>query len=393
MIPCILAITLAVTPAAITAAPASEWDQVFSRKEGWIGGDAIYSMLLPENEVLWLFADTFIGKVADGQRQPGLKMVNNTLARHKLAAPGFPPEHDSVQFLWSEHPSGKDPKGPAEISPQTEPGAWIKPTAPGREEEWYWVADAICVPTSTGKPRLLIFLWRMAKAGNKGVFDFRVVGTNVAIIDNPEAKWSEWQPEQLDVVHPQTPAADPQSPPDVVWGSELLLERIGKEDYLLIYGYRSGKVGNELLLARVLPEQIHAMNRWEFHSADGWTGKLDEAAPLTTGVPTEYSVSKIDSREGPEWVLIQSELLFGTRIQMRTAPTLIGPWSDPAPVYSIPDIDASKKHFTYAAKAHPELSPPGKLLISYVVNSFDFGEACRNADIYRPRFVWLSGEW
>jgi hypothetical protein len=56
-------------------------------------------------------------------------------------------------------------------------------------------------------------------------------------------------------------------------------------------------------------------------------------------------------------------------------------------VFQVPAIDQKKKHFTYAAKAHPELSRPGELLVSYVVNSFDFGESSTNAGIYRPRFV------
>jgi hypothetical protein len=64
-----------------------------------------------------------------------------------------------------------------------------------------------------------------------------------------------------------------------------------------------------------------------------------------------------------------------------------GPWPAAKPIYQIPAIDPKKKHFTYAAKAHAELSRPGELLVSYVVNSFDFAESSTNADIYRPRFV------
>ena len=39
------------------------------------------------------------------------------------------------------------------------------------------------------------------------------------------------------------------------------------------------------------------------------------------------------------------------------------------------------------AKAHPALSGPDKLLISYHVNTFEFDEHYQNADIYRPRFI------
>ena len=47
----------------------------------------------------------------------------------------------------------------------------------------------------------------------------------------------------------------------------------------------------------------------------------------------------------------------------------------------------------YNAKAHPHLSRPGELLISYNVNTFDFwGDFFRDADIYRPRFIRLKLE-
>ena len=67
------------------AAPDVAWDVVFDRADGWIGGDAIYSTPLPGGDVLWLFADTYLGQVRDGRRQPDVRMVNNTLARHALS--------------------------------------------------------------------------------------------------------------------------------------------------------------------------------------------------------------------------------------------------------------------------------------------------------------------
>ena len=45
--------------------PDPGWDAAFDRSEGWIGGDAIYSTPLPGGDVLWLFADTYIGCLND----------------------------------------------------------------------------------------------------------------------------------------------------------------------------------------------------------------------------------------------------------------------------------------------------------------------------------------
>ena len=37
--------------------------------------------------------------------------------------------------------------------------------------------------------------------------------------------------------------------------------------------------------------------------------------------------------------------------------------------------------------AHPHLSKPGELLISYNVNTLNFWDHFNYADIYRPRFI------
>ncbi len=58
-------------------------------------------------------------------------------------------------------------------------------------------------------------------------------------------------------------------------------------------------------------------------------------------------------------------------------------------IYTAPEDGISPNTYTYNAKAHPHLSTPDRLLISYNVNTFDFFEHFSNADIYRPRFVWL----
>src|SRR5262249_48210934 len=76
----------------VEAVPDPAWDAVFDRADGWIGGDAIYSTPLPQGDVLWLFADTFLGQVRDGRRQPGVRMVNNTLARHAIPPVGQAPK-------------------------------------------------------------------------------------------------------------------------------------------------------------------------------------------------------------------------------------------------------------------------------------------------------------
>src|SRR5271169_1245436 len=58
---------------------APEWDALFQRESGWIGADGDYSIPLKADTTLWLFSDTFVGKVKDGKRLDAV-MINNSIA-------------------------------------------------------------------------------------------------------------------------------------------------------------------------------------------------------------------------------------------------------------------------------------------------------------------------
>ena len=84
---------------------------------------------------------------------------------------------------------------------------------------------------------------------------------------------------------------------------------------------------------------------------------------------------------------MQNEPLLGPGILVRTAPSPLGPWSAPREVFRPTEPAGDKDLFSYAAKGHAALSPPGELLISYIVSAHDFWRLFREADLYRPRFV------
>lgn len=354
----------------------ADWERAFDRTDGWIGGDAIYSVPLPDGDILWLFADTFIGQVEGRRRQQGLKMVNNTLARHPATTDLKAPEPNSVHFHW----------GP---TVDHEPTAWIQPLSTGQPmgpKTWYWVADGIVAPASRDSSQLILFLWAITRTDD-AVFGFRSAGNAIAIVDAPDRPIDDWQPTLVLNTHavPQSPI-DERTQPETIWGSEVIRADDGEK--LWIFGYRkANKIENELVLARVSPDQVAMMDQWEFRSERGWSDHASDAVGLVKGVTTEFSLHQTELPQGPRWVLIQSQPFLGESIIARTAENITGPCSPARSIYRIPNINHEKKHFTYAAKAHPEISRPGELLITYVVNSFDFGEAATNADIYRPRFI------
>ena len=68
-----------------------------------------------------------------------------------------------------------------------------------------------------------------------------------------------------------------------------------------------------------------------------------------------------------------------------------GPCQPPKKIWSTPEIYDGIDFYTYNAKAHPHLSRPGELLISYNVNSFNFLEdIVKHPYHFRPGFITLN---
>jgi hypothetical protein len=55
-------------PVVKSTAPAPDLDALFDRADGWIGADGVYSVVLSPKRTLWLFSDTWVGKIRDGRR-------------------------------------------------------------------------------------------------------------------------------------------------------------------------------------------------------------------------------------------------------------------------------------------------------------------------------------
>lgn len=378
--------------------PDEAWNGVFTRSEGWTGGDVAGAVDLQDGRMLWLFGDSWIGSVVDGRHAPGSRLVNNSIAVHRWPAkhgPG-PPDSRSVQFYWGK----SDSRG--------HPTAWITPTRGGNDaatEEnsrsaarlWYWpTGGAAVVPDAVGRKRLVVFLFRVARRRPKaaGVWNFQNAGCTLATIDYWRLTPEEWRPRTLDLPHAvdaETAASDPQRH-ETYWGMAALRDRSDRgdgQDYLYIYGQRSVSPTNrQLILARVPTAAVEQFGMWRFYASNGrWSDDPGQAAALADGLVSEFSVEQVAGDGRVAYVLVQSEPLFGDRILVRTAPRPEGTWSQARAVYRVPDVRRDRSYFTYAAKGHVDLGCQNKLVVTYVVNSNDFGSMVRDAAIYRPRFV------
>jgi hypothetical protein len=93
-------------------------------------------------------------------------------------------------------------------------------------------------------------------------------------------------------------------------------------------------------------------------------------------------------------------------VVFRTAKRLIGPWSRPRELFSIPEMDSThspdgipENLFCYAGKAHPQFAQRGELIVSYVCNLFATSEGdaltvleelLASPGIYRPRVISIE---
>ena len=126
---------------------------------------------------------------------------------------------------------------------------------------------------------------------------------------------------------------------------------------------------------------------WRFWEGAAWVADVTASKPVAGRISTEMSVTPLpDGR----FLMVFMLDTISRKIAVRTAPAPEGPWGDFTEIYHIPVPANPPGLFTYHAKAHPHLSDPGELLISYNVNTTgSFWDHFTYADIYRPRFIRL----
>jgi len=347
----------------IKAAPAPEYDALFQRSSArtassWIGADGDYSVALDKDTVLWLYSDTFVGNVKDNRRVDTV-MINNSIAIQRIGA------KKSVEFFYGTDKGGK-------------PSAFVIPDD-GRG--YYWLFDGAM--TTKG---LFFFLTRVEHSDASPVFPFRLFGMNLAHVTNPSDPPPKWRIEQHNV-----PFSRFMRDGTIHFGSATL--KAGS--YFYIYGvdsFRKDEAGNRLnamIVARVPEDKFGSFPAWRFFSGGKWKTGFEQCDPMFSNVATEYSVSYIPGIK--QYAAVYTEGGLYGKIIVRLSPKPEGPWGPPITVYECPDKDWHEKTYSYAAKAHPELSDsPNELIVTYATNSMHFPDLFDDARLYWPRFVRLT---
>lgn len=354
-----------------TVEAAPEWTALFKRSSGWFGGDGIFAIPLDgkdqsasQDSILFIFSDTMVGEIKEDSLQPGYTMINNSV----MILEGTEPSPDKAHFLVNPDKQGK-------------PVSLFVPATPKTgKDEYYWLGDGF---VNHADNNLYIFGYRIRNTNDGSDFPFQEMGgTLISISRNSKYPFTDYK--QYDLPFPSQ-LDDSLS---TSFGAGVLINTAeagasNPDGYIYVYGIR-GKA-KELVVARTKSEALTDFSAWQFRAGNDWTGDLKKATAVADSVSNELSVTPVGNNQ---YALVYQYNGIFPEIMLQAGSSPAGPFGPRQKVWNTSaDVHGGKK-FSYNAKAHPAISKPGELLVSYNVNSFDFArEILREPNLYRPRFI------
>jgi hypothetical protein len=358
----------------IVTTPAPQWSNMLRQKSGWLGSDGMYSIPLngvetaSETANLFLFSDGAIGNIVHDTLQAGWRFVHNSVAYIN----GDSIDADHIHFCYR-----KDSAGNA-IS-------MFEPATPGSKPgDYYWMGDGLIDHALDST--LYIFAYHIRNIPGS-YYPFEDVGLSlIAIPKNDKPPFVHQR--QTDVPFFLT---NSNGKGKVVFGISVLSNTTGSgalhpDGYIYIYGIRG--IYKELLVARVKDYQFEQFNEWRFWDGSTWNENINNAAALTNRISNEMSVSFMP--DGRVAAVYQQDA-DSPNIMLQAGEHPWGPFQPAKKIWETPEIYDGIDYYTYNAKAHPQLSKPGELLISYNVNSFQFEKDLQaHPNFYHPRFITVK---
>ena len=351
---------------------AENWTKLFERTEGWLGADGIFSIPLSgvdalssvtdEAKTLFVFSDTWIGTADPADHF----ILTKRFVNHSMALlEGGQPDPGKIRFVYGTKGDG---------------------SATNLLGYSTWLQDGIAI-------------------GN----DLYLTGIRTD---------ADWKPTAVDWIHmPILPNGEPDfANPDVAFKAPLTVKdethqvvfgvgifdnskqaKAPKPDgYVYVYGYRDrladGLKG--LVVSRVKRGDLSDFDAWEFWNGKRWVKDIRETnrpeAELASRVSAELSVTPItEGVYAGKYMLVYTKDVMSPYVNYAIADRPAGPFSEGVTFYTCPEDGGLQWDvYCYNAKAHPHLSPPGKLLVTYNVN-LRAGEPL-TTDVYRPRWVLLD---
>jgi hypothetical protein len=314
--------------------PAAFHDVLAADGPGWAASDGTISVPLPDGRSLWLFGDTLMNLPnADGSLRRNADFVRNSailLDGNRATTLVTGTAQDAGDFLHPEDPS-----------------------------EWYWPGHG-----TVQDDDLLLFMGRVhSTADGAPGWNFAGNGSDLLRLDLRDLSVKER-------IHmPGGARFD--------WGTAVISDRT----HTYVYGFQGEGFERHAHVARVPKGQLGDAP-FEFWDGHGWTKDVEQSVPIADGVSNSYSVTRTPAGK---WAMVSQELFFGTGLQVRTADSPAGPWSDWRSID--PGPAKAEGQISYNAQVHPEFTEDGKLLASWNMNRSDATlPSPDQLEGYRPQF-------
>lgn len=246
------------------------------------------------------------------------------------------------------------------------------------KHSWFWLQDGVIIDK---KFYSLPYVVSSDENQPEG-FKFRIEGINLIECDVKE--------DYIDFTNnKQTITNLYKQTPEITWNFGCGFLDNSKEDgYIYIYGYTKQFLdfehGNRLRVARVKKENFKNINKWQYFNGKEFVDNMEEAAPMLDHVSCELSIHKDDDK----YIAIFTYDVQSRYVSYALSDTPYGPFDKTRIAYVCKE-DLCPHMYLYNAKAHPHLSSRGNILVSYNINTSDFGENIRYGRTYGPRFINL----
>lgn len=360
---------------------AAAWNDLFKRTSGWIGGDGIFSIPLSgvdsvnagkTGKTLLLFSDTQLGQIVNGVLSGNATLIHNSVA----VIDGNEPQPEKINFFWKEVNGN-----PLSV--------FIPNTPLAVKEDYFWLGDGFVNSKLNNETNILAYKIRNVNTA----VGFALAGSSIISIPAGSA------PPFNDAIQMDSPLFVEGDKIDngYAFGGAVFVNTkeagaLHPDGYVYVYGVKPvpGFLNKGLMVGRVLPENFKDFSKWNFWDGQGWSldiHHIKNAFVITDRVSDELSLTPLpDGR----FVLVFQADVWGS-VALRIAKTPVGPFGPVIPIWDCKEALTGKDYFAYNAKAHPNLSKTGELLISFNVNSFNyFNDIKSDPNLYRPRFLRLK---
>ncbi|HLO79558.1 MAG TPA: DUF4185 domain-containing protein [Chitinophagaceae bacterium] len=329
----------------------------FPFKEGWLGADGDVTVTLNDSTTLFIFSDTYIGSQSMVKRGPGMGMVSSTLGVETCKSSGETEIHYFWRDMYTDHP---------------------KPVFSSNTSRYaYWVKDALRY-----NGELYVLLDKVGKkkgAAPDDIFGFTLLGYSLARVLNPMDHPDQWEVDLIPLQGYNYP-------------ERSLYSAVIKDGYLYLFGSRKDK--QEFLIRKPMDLIKNFFAPFEYFSSDGaWkTGfKDDDVKILFDGFRSTTVKYHPDIKK---WIMLIDLAFMTSKIKMRMANELTGPWSDEKTIYEVPELMPGnplflKNNFGYLPRECVQNydRKTKTMLISYDINSGNFDDILKYPAIYTPRLV------